>query len=72
MNALEIYSNGKRVCTAGPEGLGILSAAAVWLESGKSWDFRVRGITQEKGYEEHLSWVDKKLNVGDTVTLKVV
>lgn len=72
MNALEIYSNGKRICTVGPEGLGILSAAAVWLESEKSWNFRVRGITHEKGYEEHLNWMDKTLNVGDMITLKAV
>jgi hypothetical protein len=72
MIALEIYSNGEKVCTAGPEGLEVLSASATWLESGKTWDFRVHGITNEKGYEEHLGWVDQKLSVGDTVTLKVV
>ena len=72
MIAPEIHSNGKRVCTAGPEGLGILSAAAIWHESGDAWHFRVRGITQEKGYEEHLSWIDQQLSVGDTVTIKVV
>jgi hypothetical protein len=72
MIALEIYSNGKRVCTVGPEGLEILSAAATWLESGLTWDFRVRGITNERGYEEYLNWMDKNLSVGDTVTLKVV
>ena len=72
MIGLEIYSNGTRVCTVGPEGLGILSVAATWLESGKAWDFRVRGITNERGYEEHLNWMDQKLNVGDSITLKVV
>ena len=72
MIALEIHSNGKRVCTAGPEGLVILSAAATWLESSKTWDFRVRGITNERGYEEHLSWMDKNLSIGDTVTIKVI
>ena len=72
MIALEIYSNGKKVCTADPEGLGILSAAATWLESGKTWDFRVRGITNEQGYEEHLNWMDNNLSVDDTITLKVV
>ena len=72
MTALEIYSNGKRICTAGPEGLGILFAAATWLESGKTWDFRVREITNEQGYEEHLNWMGKNLNVDDTITLKVV
>lgn len=72
MIALEIHSNDQRICTAGPEGLVILSAAATWLESGKTWGFRVRGITNERGYEEHLSWMDKNLGVGDTVTLKIV
>lgn len=72
MIALEIYSNGRKVCTTGPEGLGILSVAATWVESGKTWDFRVRGITNEQGYEEHLNWMDEKLNIGDTITLKVV
>ena len=72
MIALEIYANDTRVCTVGPEGLGILSAAATWLESSKTWSFRVRGITNEQGYEEHLNWMEKNLSVGDTVTLKVV
>ena len=72
MIALEIYSNGKKVCTVGPEGMGILSAAATWLGSGETWDFRVRGITNERGYDEHLNWIDKKLSVGDTITLNVV
>jgi hypothetical protein len=72
MIALEIHSNGERICTVCPEGLAILSAAATWLKSGKTWDFRVRGITDERGYEEHLNWMDKHLSVGDTVTLKVV
>ena len=72
MIALDIYSNGKRVCTTSPEGLQILTAAATWHESGNAWDFHVRGITHEQGYEEHLSWIDQKLNVGDRVTIKVV
>jgi len=72
MIALELHSNRKKVCTTGSEGLQILSVAAVWHESDDAWGFRVRGITQEKGYEEHLSGVDKKLSVGDTVILKVV
>jgi hypothetical protein len=72
MIALEISSNSKKVCTVGSEGLGILSVGATWLESDKTWDFRVRGITNEQGYEEHLNWMDEKLTVGDTITLKVV
>ena len=72
MIALEISSNGEKVCTVGPEGLGILSAAATWLGASRTWDFRVRGITNEYGYEEHLNWMDVKLNVGETITLKVV
>ena len=51
MIALEISSNGEKVCTVGPEGLGILSAAATWLGARRTWDFRVRGITDEYGYD---------------------
>ncbi len=72
MTALEIQVNGKRICVAGKEGLNILSAAVTWIKSREAWDFRVRGITDQAGYEEHLSWLDQQLSTGDSVTITVV
>lgn len=70
--ALEIHVKGEKVCVASNEGLTILHAAVTRHESRDVWHFHVRGITDEKGYEEHLSWIDQQLSVGDTVTLKVI
>jgi len=72
MMALEIHLKGKRACSAGNGGLIILSAAVTKHKSRDVWDFRVRGITEEKGYEEHLSWIDHQMKVGDTVTIKLI
>jgi hypothetical protein len=72
MTALEIKVNGERICVAGKERLSILSAAVTWLKTRKVWDFRVRGITDQKGYEEHLSWLDRQLGPGDSITIAVV
>ena len=72
MTALEIQVNGKKVCVAGKEGLNILSAAVTWLKSHETWDFRVRGITDEQGYEEHLNWLDERFTVGDSITMTLV
>ena len=72
MTALEIQVNGEKVCVAGKEGLNILSAAVTWLKGQGAWDFRVRGITDQQGYEEHLDWLDRQLQPGDSVTISVV
>ncbi len=72
MTALEIQVNGEKVCVAGKEGLNILSAAVTWLKSQGTWDFRVRGITDQAGYEEHLNWLDRPLRPGESVTITVV
>jgi hypothetical protein len=72
MTALEIQVNGEKVCVAGKEELNILSAAVTWLKGQGTWDFRVRGITDQQGYEEHSSWLDRQLQPGDSVTIRVV
>ena len=72
MTALEIQVNGETICVAASEGLNILSAAVTRLASQRTWDFRVRGITDERGYEEHLGWCDRPLQPGDSVTITVV
>lgn len=72
MTALEVQVNGQKVCVAGKEGLNILSVAVTWLKTRKVWDFRVRGITDQKGFEEHLNWLDRQLSPGDSITIAVV
>jgi hypothetical protein len=72
MTALEIRVNGEKVCAAGKKGLNILSAAVTWLKTRKVWDFRVRGVTGQKGFEEHLNWLDRQLGPGDSITIAVV
>jgi hypothetical protein len=72
MLALEIQINGKKVCTGGIEKLNILSAMVHWHISRDKLDLDVHGMTEEKGYAEHLRWLQQKLDIGDEVTIRVV
>jgi hypothetical protein len=87
MIAMEVIKNGKRLCLAGAEDLGVL--AATFSAGGplgpKSWEFagevtkpqmrlRVGGITSRKGEaDNYVDWIGQmEIKVGDVVTLKFV
>ena len=86
MLAMEVIKNGKKVCVAGADDLGVLAASfsAVGALGRDAWDFtgektkqmrlRVGGITSRKGEaDRHLDWVGQlEIRMGDVVTLKFV
>jgi len=87
MLAMEVIKNGKRLCVAGAEDLGILAASFsaggslgrdTWQFAGETakpqMRLRVGGITSRKGEaDKHLDWVGQmEIKAGDVVTLKFV
>jgi hypothetical protein len=87
MLAMEVIKNGKRLCVAGAEDLGILAASFsaggplgrdTWQFAGESVRRQMRlhvgGITSRKGQaDNHVDWVGQmEIKVGDVVTLKFV
>ena len=71
MLALEIYLNSERVCVAGIQGNGVVSAILSSItRPEKSWsELDVGGLSHRN---EHVRWVDRELAVGDEVRIKVV
>ena len=87
MLAMEVIKNGKKVCVAGAEDLGVLAASFsaggplgrdTWEFAGEASEpqmrLRVGGITSRKGQpDRHVDWIGQmELKVGDVVTLKFV
>jgi hypothetical protein len=87
MIALEIELNGKSLGTAGTSDLSVLNAIvnAVGKLGAESRGARnneesfyleltVGGLTgrEPPGKDEHLTWVRELLNIGDTVSVRVV
>jgi len=87
MIAIEVIKNGKRLCLAGAEDLGVLAASfsAGGPLGPKSHEFagevskpqmrlRVGGITSRKGEaDNYLDWIGQlEIKIGDVVTLKFV
>src|SRR5262245_35766580 len=87
MIAMEVIKNGKKLCVAGAQDLGVLAASfsAGGPLGRDSWDFtggmpkpqmrlHVGGITSRKGEADtHLDWIGQMdLKIGDVVTLKFI
>src|SRR5215471_10550199 len=86
MIAMEVIKNGKKLCLAGAEDLGVLAAS--FSAGGRlgrdTWEFagetspqmrlRVGGIASRKGQPDtHLDWIGPmEIKAGDVVTLKFV
>jgi hypothetical protein len=68
MRAYEIILNGKRLCVAGIDGDGVLTA--ILTHVGKEEYFDVGGLVSAT--HEHLIWADRRLKVGDEVRLRVL
>ena len=82
MIAYEILLNGKKVCLAGVDGLGVLSAnlssvsRAPNPDAGEDASVPTKELTLEVGGLRsvegiHVSWLNHPLAVGDTVTIIV-
>jgi hypothetical protein len=71
MRAFEVYLNGKKLCRAGVDGDGVLSAIATSVVGpGRSaFSLNVGGLISSAN--EHLRWVNCKLRVGDEIRLKI-
>lgn len=87
MIALEVALNGKRVCIAGAEDLGVLSAAISAVgklgrktvpsrpEETSDLFYSVGGLTSrsDPNTNVHVNWQSiARLKIGDTITVKMV
>jgi hypothetical protein len=87
MLAMEVLKNGVRVCVAGAQDLGLLTAnfTAGGSLGPRAWDFsgkitephmhlHVGGLTSRKGApDDHLDWVGHmEIQTGDSVTLRFI
>lgn len=87
MLAIEVTRNGKKLCVAGAESLGVLAASfsavgRLGRDAGKFAGDAARpqmrlhagGIASRKaGADTHLNWIGQmEIGVGDVVTLKFV
>jgi hypothetical protein len=73
MRAFEIRLNGEKLCLAGIGDDGVLSAIVNWV-TGRQAAYlflHVGGLVSP--VDEHVTWIrQKKLNVGDSVQIKIV
>ena len=87
MLGMEVVKNGRKVCVAGADDLGVLTAnfSAGGLLGPKTWDFtekkakphmhlHVGGLTSRRGAsDDHVDWIGHmEIQIGDEVTLKFV
>ncbi len=78
MLAFEVHINGKKRCTAGVRGPGVLTAALAWVlreranRSGKRKELNlgVSGLVSRS--DEFLEWLQRDLQSGDEVTIRIV
>ena len=82
MPVFRVYLNGKKVSTAGVGELGVLGAHVSWVRrTGEHTLTRKGGSVEEltlhvggliTSTEEHVRWLDRKLKVGDEVSIRVI
>jgi hypothetical protein len=80
----ETWLNGRRLCTAGMPGYGVLSMGLCWVKRDpakrpKGWakkTYEAESHVLDVGglfREEHLGWVrDRKVRPGDVVRIRIV
>lgn len=83
MPAFHVHLNGKKVSTAGVGELGVLGAHVSWVRrTGEHTLSRKPGSVEEEltlhvgglitPTNEHVRWLDRKLKVGDEVSIRIV
>jgi hypothetical protein len=82
MPIFHVYLNGKKVATAGVGELGVLGAHVSWVGragdpgSANKTDSVQEELTLDVGglvspAQEHVSWLDRNLKVGDEVRISI-
>jgi hypothetical protein len=86
MIAFEVIVNGSKLCDAGVEGLGVLTAILSWahrvpeleVESNRQYPpdellLEVGGLQSARDDKprRHLSWLSKHLQVGDAIVINI-
>jgi len=78
MIAFEVSINGEYICTAGVEQIGSLSAITTWAKrsnptSDEELRFHLGGLVcDSKGNNIYLKWIDRNLQAGDEINIKIV
>ena len=86
MIAFDVFLNRKKLARAGIGSNGVLTAMTTWIRRARRsggnqrlarWDqalsFSLGGYRSTKGdVGEHLNWEDRRLKVGDLLTIKVI
>lgn len=78
MIAFEVSVNGKKKCTAGVQGYGVLSACITWVNREHAGPrvkrtelcLGVAGLGSKS--ETDLEWLSRKLHLQDEVTIRIV
>jgi hypothetical protein len=76
MTAFEIYLNGRKVCTAGLNGAGVVMPTITWFlgegprrKRSEELAFHVSGLVSRT--RTHLTWAHRPLKIGDEVRIVV-
>ncbi len=78
MKCFEVIINGERVCTAGVGDDGVLTGILSFVKraqddlDSESLDLRIGGLAKRESATEHVEWLNRKLAVGDVITIKIV
>lgn len=81
MICFEVTINGKKVCTAGIEGIGVLTAIFDFARRKKDGEeivqegphLKIGGLNcHGKNDDENLDWVKRHLSVGDEVSIRII
>lgn len=76
MIALEVYLNGRKVCTAGDEKLQLVTGGVSLIRSSgepvPAIHFSVNGLAEADASRGLLSWATRRLAAGDRVEIRIV
>jgi hypothetical protein len=68
-----IHHNGKKVSTAGVGELGVLGAHVSWVRrAGEDAELTLHVGGLITPTDEHVRWLDRKLKVGDEISIRVI
>ena len=73
MPVFHVHLNGKKVSTAGVGELGVLGAHVSWVRrAGQDAELTLHVGGLITPTQEHVRWLDRKLKVGDEVSIRVI